>query len=266
MKLRCALALCMAGAALVATAGAQHSDIVLQLDGNQLVTFNGVTGEAARIFTGELGEQSVPGWTDDPGYASSVLAGSSRVGFEVVDVLYYWDGTQFTLPPANESMDIDYAGVLHVNVSGTTVPDPTGFDFAVADSSGHVHAHVEYLVRYEDYDPGDPFTNPISDGAYVMLEQVTSSVHDNSRTYAIVFNQNLSSDDFEFAAAATQDLICSGDLDQNNSVDLADLQILLSNYGSMGEALYYDGDVTFDGNVDLADLQKLLSQYGTICE
>ena len=57
---------------------------------------------------------------------------------------------------------------------------------------------------------------------------------------------------------------CPGDLNGDNSIDLADLSILLANYGASG-ASYEDGDLTGDGNVDLADLSELLAVYGTTC-
>ncbi len=58
---------------------------------------------------------------------------------------------------------------------------------------------------------------------------------------------------------------CPGDLDGNSQVNLADLQILLSNYGTMSGAAYEDGDLDGNGTVDLADLQALLAAYGDVC-
>ena len=58
---------------------------------------------------------------------------------------------------------------------------------------------------------------------------------------------------------------CPEDFDNDGQITLADLQILLANYGTMGGSAYTDGDVTGDGNVDLADLQQLLSKYGSNC-
>jgi len=59
---------------------------------------------------------------------------------------------------------------------------------------------------------------------------------------------------------------CFGDLDGDNDVDLADLAILLSNYGMTSGAEYEDGDLDGDGDVDLSDLAALLAVYGTTCE
>jgi hypothetical protein len=56
-----------------------------------------------------------------------------------------------------------------------------------------------------------------------------------------------------------------GDLDGDCDVDLTDLSILLSNYGTTGGATYADGDLDSDGDVDLADLALLLASYGAEC-
>ena len=57
---------------------------------------------------------------------------------------------------------------------------------------------------------------------------------------------------------------CPGDFDGSGTVDLADLQILLSNYGQSGID-QNAGDMDADGDVDLSDLQLLLSVYGNAC-
>jgi hypothetical protein len=58
---------------------------------------------------------------------------------------------------------------------------------------------------------------------------------------------------------------CIGDLDGNRIINLADLGILLANYGSTSGMTYTDGDLNCDGAVNLADLGILLSVYGTTC-
>lgn len=56
---------------------------------------------------------------------------------------------------------------------------------------------------------------------------------------------------------------CPGDLDRDNDVDIGDLSILLSQFGSFGFGLA--GDLDQDGDVDIADLSTLLSNFGVIC-
>jgi hypothetical protein len=55
---------------------------------------------------------------------------------------------------------------------------------------------------------------------------------------------------------------CEGDFDSDGDVDLADLSILLADYGctSPGPCV---ADIDGDGDTDLGDLSILLSNYGT---
>jgi hypothetical protein len=55
-----------------------------------------------------------------------------------------------------------------------------------------------------------------------------------------------------------------GDINSDGVVNLADLAILLSHFGSSGVG-YADGDVDRDGDVDLADLALMLSHFGESC-
>jgi len=59
---------------------------------------------------------------------------------------------------------------------------------------------------------------------------------------------------------------CCADLDNDEDVDLADLALLLSDYGISSGACYDDGDLDLDGDVDLTDLGLLLAIYGTTCK
>lgn len=59
-------------------------------------------------------------------------------------------------------------------------------------------------------------------------------------------------------------LTCPGDLDGDHVAGLADLAILLGNYGMAGMT-YADGDLNDDGVVNLQDLAELLGYYGVPC-
>jgi hypothetical protein len=58
---------------------------------------------------------------------------------------------------------------------------------------------------------------------------------------------------------------CRGDLDGDRDIDMADLSVLLANYGMSEGAGGAEGDMDCDGDVALADLGALLSRYGTSC-
>ncbi len=59
---------------------------------------------------------------------------------------------------------------------------------------------------------------------------------------------------------------CRGDLDGDRDIDLADLAVLLANYGMSEGAGGADGDMDCDGDVDLSDLSQLLAAYGHTCQ
>jgi hypothetical protein len=56
-----------------------------------------------------------------------------------------------------------------------------------------------------------------------------------------------------------------GDLDNDGDIDLTDLAILLTHFGTPGGADWNDGDIDQDDDVDLADLAILLTNYGLSC-
>ncbi|MCA9292884.1 MAG: right-handed parallel beta-helix repeat-containing protein [Phycisphaerales bacterium] len=66
---------------------------------------------------------------------------------------------------------------------------------------------------------------------------------------------------YEFQVAA---MVCPGDADGDNDIDLDDLQVVLFNFGG-SVAPFADGDADGDGDVDLDDLQVVLFSFGTSC-
>ncbi|RMF75632.1 MAG: hypothetical protein D6744_13210, partial [Planctomycetota bacterium] len=54
------------------------------------------------------------------------------------------------------------------------------------------------------------------------------------------------------------------DFDGSGAVDLADLAVLLSNFGMTG-ATFSDGDIDGDGGVSLADLALILNMFDASC-
>lgn len=68
---------------------------------------------------------------------------------------------------------------------------------------------------------------------------------------------------FSASDAGVRCIACPADLDASGSIDLGDLALLLSNFGSSGPGIA--GDLDGSGAVDLTDLSQLLSQYGSAC-
>ena len=58
---------------------------------------------------------------------------------------------------------------------------------------------------------------------------------------------------------------CPGDVNGDSQVDLSDLAITLSNFGTSAVATTRDGDMDGDHDVDLSDLTVLLSAFGSTC-
>ncbi len=75
---------------------------------------------------------------------------------------------------------------------------------------------------------------------------------------------NTCGSDMSAAAVLTVNGCCTGDLNADNAIDLADLAVLLAHFGNSG-AGSGDGDLDADSDVDLSDLATLLARFGTTC-
>jgi hypothetical protein len=58
---------------------------------------------------------------------------------------------------------------------------------------------------------------------------------------------------------------CEGDVNNDSTVDLADLNLVLANFGSFVDPPGSDGDANLDGKVNLADLNLVLANFGETC-
>ncbi|GMU82979.1 MAG: hypothetical protein AMXMBFR47_28500 [Planctomycetota bacterium] len=254
---------------LAVAAVAQHSDIAVGVTPAGLETRDSSTGMPSRVFESELGELSIPGWTDEPGYTSSALAPDERIGFNIVGPLLYWDGGGYVAPPNGERLEVSLSGTTVAAARGDTVFEP-GVVFAIATESGAIHSHLGYWVRHPDFDPADPFTNPIAGpGAFALALELTSDQRNASPAYYIVFNNGLDPEAFEQAVGAAADRLdppaCEGDLNGDGGVGIGDLSRLLSHFGLPAGAAAEDGDLDGDGDVDIVDLALLLGVFGTPC-
>lgn len=64
---------------------------------------------------------------------------------------------------------------------------------------------------------------------------------------------------------ASVDTPCPGDVNSDQTVDLADLSSLLANFGTAADATRAEGDLDNDFDVDLSDLAILLANFGSSC-
>jgi hypothetical protein len=251
-------------------AHAQHADIFIGITAGRLTTINDVSLAESHVFEADLGAVGIPGYGDDPGYNSNVLAPNELIGYNVVDHLYYWDGVAWGPPPADERLEITLGGVTQ-----TTVTAATGFqsgpNFAQADGGGAIHTHLGYFVKHPSWNPGDPFNNPIAVGGYALLLALRSSVHEASDPFVIVLNHEMDEETFDAGVDAAADLLppgCPGDATGDRQVDNQDLQAILDAWGASSSDPRYDpgADLNGDGTVENSDLQELLDNWATDCD
>ncbi len=241
-----------------------HSDVWVVVEGGAIVTgssINEVFTPGVRVFEAELGEV-IPHFASEPGFnapAGSGLPPGSTLSFNIVDALRRFDpiGVDFDEVPA-ETMTVSLGAA-----SRTTPTTPggfmAGFAFAAAGATGSVHQHLNFFLN-----------PPQTTGVFVLaLELVSSSpMVGASEPFYIVFNEGASEAEHEAAAAAVEALLtppCPGDTDISGSVDVDDLNNILSNWlGSVGVGSPVDL-ANDDGVVDVDDLNVVLGNWGASC-
>ncbi|MFQ5807547.1 MAG: hypothetical protein ACE5I3_13960 [Phycisphaerae bacterium] len=156
----------------------------------------------------------------------------------------------------------------HVSIPGDTIYETWNFNVSavgwnpvleVLDSQDHplLEADVNYWIVAESDSP------PLIDGVWNIA----------SSGVGFMSNTDLDGEWYPGGMSAVTCTIVEGtrvsdlvgDLDGDCDVDLADLSILLSNYGTSSGADPGDGDLDGDGDVDLMDLAQLLASYGAEC-
>jgi hypothetical protein len=146
----------------------------------------------------------------------------------------------------------------YANVVRRAQASADGSVFAVVSWGTENNDHPELQVLDRDArllgsldTPGSPFDVDLSrDGGTVALG--AKAVH------ATAFGQG--GDAYAYRVSP-----CHGDLDGDGRIDLADLAVLLANYGITTGMSYTEGDLTGDGAISLSDLSALLAVYGTSC-
>lgn len=198
-------------------ANAQHSDIWLVLDGNQVavsptdlstseaVLIDETTGKF--LFASDFGEFfGGPFLTDDPGFQSlsSVFTVGSRLNYRVVENLRFWNGSywQASVPDAERVLieDNDFPAVITA-ISDSGVTNPEGFIEEV-QSNGSVHKHIDFTIDNSLGSGLPAFGVYMFELELLVVDGQGGSVHTESEPFRIAINFQLSEADFDEAIAA----------------------------------------------------------------
>ncbi|MFB3429322.1 MAG: hypothetical protein ABL309_00205 [Phycisphaerales bacterium] len=174
-----------------------------------------------------------------------------------------WDGTQWSqvLAPGGEGLP-GTIGVLGM----TTFDDGTG-EKLVACGNFLFGGDVE-VNRVASWDGVNwsAFEGPEGIGLGVTYDVLAFETEEGPALFA--------AGEFGFAGGIPSSRIaqwqacdpepgpCDADATGDGSIDLADLNLVLANFGQATA----DGDTNGDGTVDLADLNAVLGAFGTLCE
>ncbi len=113
----------------------------------------------------------------------------------------------------------------------------------------------EFRIACNDDDPNNPCGTSSGGFRSTIVANVTQGQQYLIRVGG--FNLNNSGTGVLLVQCGTT---CSGDLNNSGSVDLADLNLVLANFGGGS-----GGDANGDGNTDLADLNIVLANFGNDC-
>lgn len=133
-----------------------------------------------------------------------------------------------------------------------------------------VAACGEPTLRYQWRKDGFPLNDgPSGNGSVISgvdteTLTITNAQPGDAGAYDVLVNNSRGSDQSS-AAILTVGSTCPADLDTSGAVDLSDLAILLSNFGTPSGATPEQGDLDRDHDVDLQDLANLLANFGTSC-
>ena len=160
-------------------------------------------------------------------------------------------------------------------------PNPPGLFSLVSPANGAVDVVLNPVLDWSDSQDADFYRVSLADNpefenprinefatAQSQLSSLPPGFLDESTTYfwkVTAFNQigeTASSPSIGlFTTLGDDPEPCDGDATGDNMVDLADLNLVLANFGQSTS----EGDVTGDDLVDLADLNLVLANFGTSC-
>ncbi|RMF77333.1 MAG: hypothetical protein D6744_11460 [Planctomycetota bacterium] len=124
------------------------------------------------------------------------------------------------------------------------------------------------LNNDDDGDYGPPYPGPLpSADTRALLFQRAPGARSatNADDYALTGGDATFTNNAGDSFTVFTPIVCTADTDGDGDVDLTDLAVMLSNFGTASGATPEDGDTDGDGDVDLTDLAVLLSEFGAFC-
>ncbi|MFG0293970.1 MAG: hypothetical protein ACF8MJ_12565 [Phycisphaerales bacterium JB050] len=164
-------------------------------------------------------------------------------------------------------------GPVSYDVIEFTVPVSGGYTFDSVVASGN---NFTYIYK-DSFDPAQPLENLLDYslgngfGPFDLprgQSKIDALLLEGTTYYFVTSQWDRFTDAQPYTLTITGPALievagseCPGDATGDDAVDLADLNLVLTNFGNTGES----GDVTGDGQVDLADLNLVLANFGTGC-
>lgn len=176
-----------------------HGDVIVTVEAGRLITAteHDDTLEHERVFGGELGEL-IPGFGDEPGFEGHGLPALTQVGFDILDALRIWNGSDFgAISPS--TLTLELAPGVPGSPSATTPALPgfvPGFIFGTADEEGEFHQHIGmtlnapgdegvYLVQLRAFSPTDTSGGLVPSESFwlVLNNGMDENTHDAAIDY-----------------------------------------------------------------------------------
>ena len=172
-------------------------------------------------------------------------------------------------PRDDDNGSISGSAYVFDAVTGEQLHKLTASDAGPGDGFGGSVAINGNLIVVDGGSPGSPGAAYVFDAETGQeLYKLVASDGENGDALgyrvAVIGNRAVCSalNDDDAGSAYVFDITpCFADVNDDNTVDLADLNIVLGNFGNATT----NGDTNFDGVVDLADLNRVLSEFGISC-
>jgi hypothetical protein len=228
-----------------------------------------------KVFNYEFSDTYDPYNISDPGINQAAGVGTlpagGKIRYNILSSLLYWEGqgyVNFTTPPDQTYLTMTVNSVVRT-LTGTSGAQ-TGYLIQTIIDEGNgsfLHKHMTtslYAAPNTSNVPGYPGYEAPPDGIYVYSIELTLTY--NSVTYTsdpiwIVWNCGM--DDAVVADAVYYFDPLPGDANRDGEVNVSDLSLLATNYGTTGNATWAMGDFNDDGAVNVSDLSLLAANYGT---